>query len=73
MKRIQKGKINGENNRRIQNSSELYQMMKGVLWNREIHKQYKTTKYKIYFKPILTCDAKIWILTGRKAKFKQWI
>jgi hypothetical protein len=41
-------------NRRIYNSFRFYQILKGILWKREIPKQYKTTIYNLYFKLILT-------------------
>jgi hypothetical protein len=33
---ISEGKIDGEMDRKIQNSSKSYEIMEGILWNREI-------------------------------------
>jgi hypothetical protein len=56
-----KGKLT-EINLRIQNNSKYYQIIKRILWNREILKQCETKIYKIHFKLVLTFNPEMWIL-----------
>jgi hypothetical protein len=48
-----------------ENCSEFYQIMRGILWNRVIPKQYKTI-CKVYIK--LTYNAEIWTLVKENKK-----
>jgi hypothetical protein len=59
-------KIVGEINGKIQSSSKFHQIIKGIIWNREIPKHCKRTVYKVYFIPISTLNnAKTWTLAKR--------
>jgi hypothetical protein len=49
----------------------VYQIIKRTLWNRQIRKQYKTTIYKVYFKPISTYNNQtLAIAKGNKSKIQ---
>jgi hypothetical protein len=53
-----------------ENNSELYQIMRRILWERVISKQHKTI-CKVYMKLIRTYSAEIWTLVkGNKRKWK---
>jgi hypothetical protein len=45
-----------------------YNTIKQTLWNKDIHKQCKITICEVYFKLILSCDAKTWTLKKEKLK-----
>jgi hypothetical protein len=59
------GKINEDIKRKIQNISKFYQIIKEIIWNRQIPKQSKTIIYKVHFKPTLTFNAETQTLTKR--------
>jgi hypothetical protein len=47
-------------------------VLKAISWNREIPKQWKTPNYNVYFRLILTYNAKTGALTKRnKSKIQQ--
>jgi hypothetical protein len=58
-------------NRRIQNSSKFYQIMKGILADRKIMKQCKTTIFKVYSKLALSYNTKTkTIIKQNKSRIK---
>jgi hypothetical protein len=64
-------KIEGQFNKR---GKAVLNSIKGILWNRDILKQCRTTIYEVYFKPTLIFNAEIWIFTqGSKRKYKRCI
>jgi hypothetical protein len=67
--KFRRGKSVERINRIIQSNSECYQIIKGMLWNRKIPKQCRTTVCKVYFKPILTCSILLNMnMSGTEAK-----
>jgi hypothetical protein len=65
------GKINIKINRKIKSTSEFCKIIKGIIWNRDIPKQYRTTIYQIYFKLIVTFNARMWTVTKRNKSKTQ--
>jgi hypothetical protein len=60
------GKYDGDINRKTQNSSNCFQIIKGIRKKKEIPRQCKIIIYKVYFKLMLTYNAKVWILRERR-------
>jgi hypothetical protein len=44
------GEINLKINKEMQYSCKFYQIIEGIIWNKEITKQFKRTICKVYFK-----------------------
>lgn len=59
------GKIENEIKRRIYNSSKFYNMVKGIIRNKEVPKECKMTIRKVYFIPMLLYSGETCSVTRR--------
>jgi hypothetical protein len=59
------GKIQNEINERIGKVSEFYLKTKSLLWNKDVDKKCKITKYNVYFKKMILYGAETWECTER--------
>jgi hypothetical protein len=65
------GKIDGEINKKIQNSSKFCQIKKGIILNETSQNSANKKIYKEYFEPVLTFNAETWALRKKnKSKIK---
>jgi hypothetical protein len=66
-------KIQNEINNKKRKASWFYNLIKSILWNKDIDRKCKTTIHKVYFKKILLHGVETWTCTKTKeyAKHKE--